>query len=271
MAIHGYRAWAHALFGSLALIANGVAAQQPPITQLQYSADIGANIVDVGRFAARRDYVIDDTLGTRLRVTIPGLPDRVNLTDFQIDTSNAVLFTVDSGVNLAGTYYRAGDVIGYANGVYSRAFDATLAGVPRDVACDGVARSGTTGALLLSFNRAFTIGGGVVRPADVIGYSGGMFGAKVLDAQALGLSARLNVDAVDAIGTTSDLLLSFDTGGAVGGVVFADEDILLLHLATSAWSKRFTLATMSDRWRAANLDGLAAAPNGDALFKNGFE
>lgn len=271
MAIHGYRAWAHALFGSLALIANAVAAQEPPVTQLQYSADIGANIVGVGRFAGRRDYVIDDTLGTRLRMTIPGLPDRVNLTDFQIDPSNAVLFSLDSGVTLGGSYYRAGDVISFAHGVYTRAFDATAAGVPRDVACDGVARSGTGGALLLSFDRAFTIGAGVVRPADVIAYSAGAFGTKVLDAQALGLPARLNVDAVDALGTTSDLLLSFDTGGAIGGVAFADEDILQLHLATNAWSRRFTPSTWSDRWGAANLDGLAAAPNGDALFKNGFE
>jgi hypothetical protein len=271
MRMHRWKARGSRLIGLLALMAGAAFAQEPPVVQLQYSADMGANIVGVSQFAARRDYVIDDTLGTRLHVAIPGLPDTVNLNDFQIDTSNALLFTLDTGVSLGSTFYRAGDVIAYAGGEFSKAFDATAAGVPRGVICDGVARSGTTGALLLSFDRGFAVGGVVVRPADVIAQSGAGFGAKLLDARALGLRANLNVDAIDALGTTSDLLLSFDSGGAVAGVVFADEDILQLHLATSAWSKRFTLLAFSSRWGTANLDGLAAAANGDALFSNGFE
>lgn len=264
-------AWARALLGALSMLAGAAHAQQPPIMQLQYSADIGANIVGPSRFAARKDYVIDDTLGTRLRMVIPGLPDTVNLNDFQIDTSNALLFALDTGVTISGSYYRTGDVIGYANGVYSRAFDATAAGIPRGVVCDGVARSGASGALLLSFDRVFAIGGVVVRPADVIAFNGVSFGSKILDARALGLPATMNIDAADAIGTTTDLLVSFDTGGSIAGVSYADEDVLQLHLATSAWSKRVVLLTLSDRWGAANLDGLATAPNGDALFSNGFE
>lgn len=253
------------------MLAGGASAQDPNIVQLQYSADVGANIVGASQFAARKDYVIDDLLGTRLRVSVPGLPDRINLNDFQIDAGNVLLFAVDGGVSLGGSYYRGGDVIAYSNGVYSRAFDASAAGVPRGVVCDGVARSGAAGALLLSFDRSFTVADTVVRPADVIALSGAGFGAKVLDARALGLPAQLNVDAIDSVATTSDLLVSFDSGGRVGAAVFADEDILQLHLATNAWSKRYSMRSLSDRWAAADLDGLAAAPNGDALFGNGFE
>ena len=245
-------------------------AQSPPISQLQYSADMGANIVGVGQYAARQDYVIDNLVaGNRTRVQIPGLPERSNLRDFQIDKNGDVLFALDVGVTLGGTYFDPADVIKYSGGGFSKAFDATAAGVPKGVHCDGVARSGTSGALLLSFDQVFTVAGITVRPADVIAFSAGSFGAKILDANALGLNSALNVDAVDAIGTTTDLLVSFDTGGTVGGVAFTHEDILQLHLATNSWSKRYSLSSFSDRWGTAHLDGLAAT--NDTIFKDGFE
>jgi hypothetical protein len=253
------------------LSAMPLQAQLPPIVQLQYSADSGANIVAAGQYAARQDYVIDNILvsGNRARVQIPGLPQRANLRDFQIDKNGDVLFALDIGVTLGGTYYDPADVIKHSGAVFSKAFDAAAAGVPKGVHCDGVARSGASGALLLSFDTTFTAGGITIRPADVIAFSAGSFGAKVLDAQALGLADALNVDAVDAIGTTTDLLVSFDTGGNVGGVKFTHEDILQLHLANGSWSKRYSLNTFSDRWGAAHLDGLAAT--NDTIFKDGFE
>lgn len=260
-----------AFVGVLALMsATHVAAQSTSIAQLQYSADTGANIVGPGRFASRKDYVADDLAGNRSAIAIAGLPDRVDLRDFQIDPNGDVLFCLDVGTTLGGIYFRPADVVRLSGTSFSKAFDATAAGVPTGVSCDGVARSGTGGALLLSFDTTFTVGAITVRPADVIAYDAG-FGAKVLDAQALGLPSDANVDAVDALGVTTDLLLSFDSAGQVSGVSFADEDVLQLHLADSSWSKRFTMITFSDRWARANLDGLATAPNGDRLFKDGFE
>ncbi len=254
----------------LALFAPLAVAQSPPIFLLQYSADMGANIVGASRFAARRDYVVDTLVGNRSPVSIAGLPDRVDLKDFHIDPNGDVLFCLDIGATLGGIYFRPADVIRRSAGTFSKFFDAAAAGVPAGVHCDGVARSGIAGSLLLSFDRTFAVGGLTVRPADVIAFAGG-FGAKLIDSSALGLAARLNVDAVDSIGTATDLLISFDTGGQVGGVTFADEDILQLRLSDSTWSKRFTVIGFSDRWGAANLDGLATASNADTLFNNGFE
>lgn len=254
----------------LALLTPLAMAQSPPIVQLQYSADMGANIVGASRFAARRDYVVDGLVGNRSALSIPGLPDRVDLTDFHIDPNGDVLFCLDVGTSLGGAYFTPADVIRRSAGIFSKFFDAAAAGVPAGVRCDGVARSGIAGSLLLSFDRTFAVAGVTVRPADVIAFAGG-FGAKVIDSSALGIAARLNVDAVDSIGTTSDLLVSFDTGGQVAGVIFADEDILQLRLSDSTWSKRFRVLDFSERWGAANLDGLATAPNADILFNNGFE
>jgi hypothetical protein len=254
-------------FAALALAA--FAGQTPPIGELLYSADVGANIVGGGEYAARRDYVADAG-GARSRVAIPGLPETVDLRDFQRDANGHLLFALDVGTTLGGVYFDPGDVVELADGgVYSKAFDAAAAGVPKGVHCDGVARDGANGALLLSFDRTFAAAGVTIRPADVVRYAAGAFGAKVLDAAALALDDRLNVDAIDSIGTTTDLLVSFDTGGQAGGVTFADEDVLQFHYAGAGWSLRFALLQSSDRWAAANLDGLATL--GDDLFKNGFE
>jgi hypothetical protein len=101
-------------------------------------------------------------------------------------------------------------------------------------------------------------------------FSGGVFGAKLLDAQALGLPANLNIDAIDTFATKGYLLVSFDTGGTIAGITFADEDILQLRLRDGQWSKRFSLLNFSDRWGPANLDGLAAT-NNDTIFEDNFQ
>ena len=252
-----------------ALMTQSAAADAPAIARLQYSANIGANIIDAVSFAARRDFVDDDLTGTRLREQIAGLSDNVVLHDFHIESNSNVLFALDIGATLGGTYYSPADVIRYS-GSFSKEFDAAAAGVPKEVHCDGVARSGSNGRLLLSFDKTFTVGGVTIRPADVIAYSGGAFGAKVLDAQALGLLANLNVDAIDTFGTTNYLLVSFDTGGTIAGIPFTSADVMQLHRNDGSWSKRFTLSTFSNRWDTANLDGLAAV-NNDTIFQNDFE
>jgi hypothetical protein len=235
-----------------------------------YSADVGANIVDAGQFAARQDYVVDDLIATtRSRVQIPGLPERANLRDFQVDANGDLLFALDIGAILGGAYFSPADVIRYSGGTFSKAFDAAVAGVPAGVHCDGVARTGKSGALLLSFDKTFTVAGLTIRPADVIAFAGGSFGAKVLDAAALSLSPALNVVAVDTAGTSTDLLLAFDTGGSAGAVTFTRQDILQLHLADGTWSKRYSLRDFSDRWDAAHPDGLATT--NDTIFEDGFQ
>jgi len=251
------------------LAAADATADAPAIAHLRYSADTGANIIDATTFAARKDYVDDNLSGIRLRQTIIGLPDTVILRDFHVEPNNDVLFALDIGLNLGGTYYTPADVIRMSGSSLSKEFDSVAAGVPAGVHCDGVARLGS-GPLLLSFDKTFTSGGITIRPADVIAFNAGAFGAKILDAQALGMPSNLNVDAVDTFGTTDYLLVSFDTGGTLAGIPFTAADVMQLHRADGSWSKRFTMTTFSDRWNTANLDGLAAV-NNDTIFQNDFE
>jgi hypothetical protein len=246
-------------------------AQTPVIVELQYSADIGSDFIDATQLIRRGDYVIDDTHGRRARVRIAGLPDTANLRDFQIDDSGIALFALGAGISVSGTYFDPADVVASNAGIWIKAFDAAAAGIPKGVHCDGVGRWNGNGPLLLSFDTTFSLGGITYRPADVIFVNGGSLGSKLIDASALGLAANLNIDAIDAIGTNTDLLVSFDTAGIVGGVGFNADDVLQIHLADASWSKRFALRTFSARWETANLDGLGTAPVSDFLFADDFD
>ena len=241
----------------------------PAIAALDYSADIGANLIDANTFVARRDFVIDDLLGTRVRQQIPGLPDTVILRDFHVEANDNILFALDIGLTLGGTYFRPADVIRFDGSAFTREFDSFAAGVPAPVHCTGVARWGDTGKLLLSFDTTFTVGGVTIRPADVIVFSGGVFGFKVLDSQAVGVADGLHIDAIDTFRTKRYLLVSFDHGGSIGGITFTSADVMQLDRASGTWSKRYATATFSDRWDVANLDGIAAL-NVDTIFEDDF-
>jgi len=262
---------ASALFAASMLIFLPLAARADslPVLALHYGADTGANIVAPNQFAARNDYVTDDLAGTRLRKTLAGLPERANLADFQIDANGDVLFALDIGATLGGSYFDPADVIRFSGGVFSKVFDAASAGVPKGVHCDGIARLDRNGALLLSFDRTFAAGAFTIRPADVMQVNAGSFTAKTLDAQALGLASSLNIIGIDALGTHSDLLVAFDSGGTAGGVTFTRNDLLSVRLPTMRWTRRYALPAFSDRWGTAHVDGLALS--NDTLFKDGFD
>jgi hypothetical protein len=258
---------------ALAAIAAGLAplagAGAPAIAALDYSADVGANLIDANTFVARQDFVFDNLSGTRLRQQIPGLPDNVILRDFHIEPNGNIVLALDIGVALGGIYYAPADAIRYS-GSFAREFDSAAAGVPAGVHCDGIARWGSTGKLLLSFDRTFTAGGITIRPADVIAFSAGAFGAKVVDARALGIPDNYNIDAIDTFRTKRYVLVSFDSGGSIGGIAFTSADILQLDRASGTWSKRYSPSTFSDRWNHADLDGLAAL-NVDTIFEDDLE
>ena len=257
-----------------ATIATGASisatAGAPAIAALNYSADIGANLIDANTFVARRDFVSDDLAGTRVRQAIAGLPDSVILHDFHIEPNADILFALDIGATLGGTYVRPGDVIRFNGSAFTREFDSAAGGVPLTIHCTGVARRGDTGKLLLSFDSTFTVAGLTIRPADVVVYSDGAFGSKILDAQAAGVPSGLYIDAVDSFRTKRYLLVSFDHGGRVGGVTFTSADILQFDRNAGTWSKRYDVGTFSDRWQRANLDGLAAV-NVDTIFEDDLE
>lgn len=253
--------WGLLILALWLLVPEPALSQDPPFEQLRYSADVSATFAP-GAFAHDHDYLID-AAGVLYRVELPGVPERADLDALHFEVNGDVLFSLDVGAVLGGTYFRRSDAISMAGGTFSIAFDAGAAGVPQRANLDALGRR--DGKLIVSFDVAF----GDLRPADVVEIIDGQIGAKVLDASLLGLSSRLDVDALDALGGTTHMLVSFDTDGTAGNAAFADEDVLQLELATGTWTRRFAPRSASERWAAADLDALASVPS--LLFSDGFE
>lgn len=250
------------------LAALATAASAGTLDRLQFSADIGARWLPSQVSSLDHDYVIDES-GTLQTVRIPGLPAGVDLDALQIEANYDQLFSLDVDTLLGGTRFRDADVIRLHAGSFSRSFDATAAGVPPGVDCDAVARA-ADGRLLLSFDRSFRANGLLIRPQDVVSHDGNSF-AMMLDGRAAGLPARVNLDALDSTGSNSELLFSLDAGGRIGGVSFADEDLLRVVIATSTITLELDLGARSAAWHAADLDALAVALVADGMFRDGFE
>lgn len=253
---------------ALMAICACAAASAGALDRLQYSADIGARWSPSAVTSFDHDYVIDEA-GDLRRVSIPGIPAAADLDALQIEANYDILFSLDIDAELGSTRYRDADVIRLHAGSFSRAFDASAAGVPAGVDCDAVART-ADGRLLLSFDRSFRVAGQLIRPIDVVSHNGAAF-ALVLDGRAAGLPAGANLDALDSTGSNTALKFSLDIGGAVAGTRFADHDVLEIVTATSAVGVELALINRSAAWAAADLDALAVAVVADGLFRDGFE
>lgn len=259
---------AHCALAGACTVALAMGATAGSLDRLQYSADIGARWLPSQVSSLDHDYVIDES-GVLQVVQIPGLPARADLDALQIEANYDRLFSLDGDVTLGGTHFRAADVIRLHAGAFSKSFDASAASVPFGVDCDAVARA-ADGRLLLSFDRSFRVGGLLIRPVDVVSHNGTSF-EMVFDGRAAGLPAGSNLDALDSTGSNTELLFSLDTGGHIGSVRFADEDVLRVVIATSAITRELETRTRSAAWNAADLDALAVAEVADGLFRNGFE
>jgi hypothetical protein len=115
-------------------------------------------------------------------------------------------------------------VVRLSNGAYSVAFDGPAAGLAGGVAIDALATA-EDGDLLLSFDVAVALPGGLVADdEDLVPIEGGVF-SLVFDGSAEGVATGLDLDAAHRL-ADDNLLLSFDTSGELGGLRFDDEDVL---------------------------------------------
>jgi hypothetical protein len=246
-----------ALIGLLGLAPGWAAAQSgsPAARVIAISPDITIDLGS-GIVAADQDAVTDDQLGLVVLENLGAIPLEADVIALGLEPNGDRLLAVDVTTELpGGVVVRPGDVVRTDGSGYTIAFDGEAAGLPRGVAVDAASRSATGNDLLLSFDVAVDLGGGLVAAdEDVVVWDGGVFTAKVFDGAAAGLDPALDVDAAHDPGDGT-LLLSFDTGGTIGGVSFRDEDVL--RFDGSGWSLAFEGLAASDAWGPADLDALA--------------
>ena len=205
--------------------------------------ELGVSDVDV----RDEDVAVDQGGGIVGMADLGGLPENVDIAGFGLAMTGELLMAFDTTVQLGALTARAGDVVGYDGFVHTLAFDATANGVPHGVRTDAVA--GTTSGLLLSFDTDLDLAGSVVSDEDLVHWNGSIFSV-AFDGSASGIPRSLDVDAAQQL-TSGGFLLSFDTGGMIGGLTFADEDVV--RLDGGIWSMEFDASASDVDWGPADM------------------
>jgi hypothetical protein len=185
------------------------------------------------------DQLLRDPLGSGLHDTIvlAGVPASADVIGYHPLGGGDVLLALDTTVELPSSpstlVARAGDVVRFDGSEFTLELDADAAGIPRGVRTNAV--GGWAGDLLLSFDSAVELGGGLVaRRQDVVRFDGTSF-ILLFDGAAEGVPSGLGIDGVDVQfgslncgnpNVSNRLMLSFDASGTVGGIDFDDADVL---------------------------------------------
>ncbi len=217
--------------------------------------------LDVSGSAIARGDVADD-----IEAAIPSLIDLGPLPDgAQVIAYSEgfnpgdALFVLGHTMTLPGPLtVRPRDVVQWDGVTYTILLPGGVNGIPDGAAIDAFALIPSTGHFWLSFDRVVDLGGLVVGDADVLN---GATGTLIFDASAAGLANGIDVDAVSPGSAAGDVLLSFDVGGSIAGITFADEDVLLYNAgAGTPWTLWVDTAAVDPAWEPADLDAIAFVP-----------
>lgn len=234
--------------------------------QLVVSGSPDIHLDQSGTFLSPGDVSADIEALMPNRVDLGPLPDGAEITAYSTGFAEGEhFFVLDHTMTLPGSVtVRPRDVVQWDGAAYAIVLPGDANGIPDGVAIDAFTFDSSTGRFLLSFDTTVDLGSGfVVRDADLLDGSTGML---AFDATAAGVPAGLDVDGVSHVATTQDLLVSFDVGGMIDGISFADEDVLRYSVnGIDPWTLEIDSSTTDPDWGAADLSALHAVPEPGAL------
>ncbi|MFK7894765.1 MAG: hypothetical protein AB8G23_02955 [Myxococcota bacterium] len=244
------------------LLVQSATAQDILSTSPDITIDLGTGVI-----VADEEIALDNQMGVVLLDASLDLPEYTDLTGLGLAVGGDRLFAVETWSSFpGGIHARPGDVIRFDGTTYTVEFGATAAGLPAGAKTDAVSLSPQ--GLLLSFDIAVDLGGGLVaEDEDLVEWNGSAFSLR-FDGSAEGLDRALDVDAAHDLGAGA-FLLSFDRTGQVGGVTFSDEDVLLFD--GDGWSLSVDGSGANSAWGPADLDAvMVPEPSGLACLAFGF-
>jgi hypothetical protein len=198
---------------------------------------------------------VDDLMGGIVLESFGGsLPPAIEVTAYRDDGVNGVLFSVDAPVSLPGGVIAGPeDVVRLNGGVFTLAFDGSANGVPSGVHVDAVTRE-PGGNLVLSFDTTVLLNGITLEDEDLARFDGVVF-TLALDASAMGIDRALDTDGAQS-GGPGVWAVSFDTDGSVGGVTFADEDVVKVNTSGPTFALLYDGSAVHPELRGADLHAL---------------
>ncbi|MCP4593020.1 MAG: hypothetical protein GY842_19985 [bacterium] len=205
-----------------------------------------------------QNVMVDDLDGGLIMAALGALPDAADVDGFHAFPDGQVLFSLDTMANIGGAVYGPADIVRYDGVEYTLEFDSNAAGLPAGVNVDALSYDGV--GLLISFDTTVDLAGGPYADVDMLRWSGGGFDL-FFDGSAAMVAEGLDADGAHWL-SNGNLLLSFDAGGALGGVIFADEDVLEYNPGAASWEVAYDGSVAHSAWVAADLDALMALESG---------
>jgi hypothetical protein len=237
----------------------------PAARAIDYVALAPDVTVELGGLPYADESVVADNLaGLVVPVALGSLPEPAAISGYHPAANGDELFSLDTAVELPGPLrVEARDVVRYAGGVYSIAFDGSAQGVPDGTTVDAVSET-PAGDLLLSFDTTVSLGSVVADDEDVVGFDGASY-VLVFDGSAQDIDPGLDVDGVHAAGGEV-LVLSFDGSGSIAGLGFDDEDALVLYPAGPTWMMLYDGSAAHAALGAADVEAIAVPEPGEILL-----
>ena len=221
------------------------------------SPDVGLTLNSAS--FTRGDVIEDGAAPSAPPIDLGPLPEGADVVAFTMYEGGARFFVLGHTMELpGGVIANPQTSIRYENSVYSVQIDLGDA-LPDGVAIDALGL--TEAGLAFSFDTTVDFAGFILDDADVVDIYSGV----ILDASAAGVPTGVDVDAFAQAGN-GDLLVSFDTGGTVGSVAFADEDVLRVTPGY-AWSIEVDASSLDVAWERADVDALHPVPEPGTLLQ----
>ncbi len=243
------------LIGAAGLVLGGAGAAS---AQSAVSASPDVTVVLDGTVVGDEQVAADDGMGATSKVSVGSLPAASDLTGYHELAGGDRLFAVETTVQLAGLTVSPRDVVRWDGAAYTIELDGSAAGVPAGARVDAVSQT-ASGDLLLSFDTTVVLLGVLVAAdEDLVAWDGASF-SLAFDGSAEGISGALDLDGAHAE-ASGVLALSFDAMGSVGGVSFADEDVLTFDPSQptgSEWLLAYDASAQAPDWVAADADAIA--------------
>jgi len=246
-----------------------VAFAHPGSAQIAVLGSPDIHVDQSGTVVAPGDVSEDIEILTPAVIDLGPLPDGAEVNSHSPLSATEQYFTLAHTLALpGGVTARPRDVVLWDGVSYTIALDGGIFGFPDGAAIDALAIDPFSFSSWLSFDTTVDLSGNVFRDADVFDE---LFN-KVFDATAAGVPAGMDVDAVGMIPATNDVLLSFDIGGTLGGITFADEDVLRYDPDGDTWTLVVDTSATQPNWAAADLDALTPVPEpaGTAMLATGL-
>jgi len=252
----------------LALAAATFSAGAATPKEVIYSPDITLELA--GLLVSDESAAHDNLNGVVTPEAIGAIPSVSELTVFHQLENGDQLLAFDTTIVLPGAVTaRPFDVVRHSGSTYSIEFSGASNGVPAGARLDALSMNGA-GQLLLSFDTTVSLSGITVADEDVVLFNGSSF-SLFFDGSAAGLSPGVDLNALHFAPDSGFLYVSFDTGGAVGGVTFQDEDLLVHNPIGASWNLAYNGAAEHAEWVAGDLDAVFVSFSAGIYFRNGFE